>query len=290
MTQKERAEIREAMRAYKAEGHTMSEVADRFGYNKSYVQQICKGIAPQQARPAEYRNQYTNGTFDREANIIKCITERAPDFEYAGEFTGVDGFVNLKCKTCGTVIRKSCVSVRHGHATCEECTRRENVQHKQRNKQRKQEQKQREREERERAKWLNASCEQTAMNVCPCCGKLFLPNGKTKYCSTVCSRRIQNAIKKDRRVRKIRYVVVDKNITIQRLYERDNGHCYICGRVCDWSDCEDKNGVFIAHDNYPSIDHVIPLSKGGLHAWDNVRLACRGCNSKKRDGLTLPWS
>lgn len=28
---------------------------------------------------------------------------------------------------------------------------------------------------------------------------------------------------------------------------------------------------------------VRPLSKGGLHAWDNVRLAHRICNTKKCD-------
>lgn len=274
------------------ERKSMSEIAEMYGLTNSAVSCICKRygvsgkISNRTAPIKNPRNQYTNGVFDREANVIKCITERAPNFEYVGGFTNTDGFVDVRCKTCGTVLHKSLVTIRHRHATCEECLRREGVQRKQR----KRERKQKEREEREHAKWLNASYEQTAMSACPCCGGLFLQTGNMKYCSVTCSKRISNAIKKDRRVRKIRYVVVDKNITIQRLYERDNGHCYICGRVCDWSDCEDKNGVFIAHDNYPSIDHVIPLSKGGLHAWDNVRLACRGCNSKKRDGLTLPWS
>lgn len=280
MTQKERAEIREAMRTYKAEGHTMSEVADRFGYNKSYVQRICKGIAPQQARPAEYRNQYTNGTFDREANIIKCITERAPNFEYVGEFTGVDGFVNLKCKVCGTVTRKSCVTVRHGHATCDECKRRERF-----NKQIEQE---RERNERERTRWLSKTWVQKIMAVCPCCGDMFIPSYGRKYCSDKCSKRVQYATAKDKRIQKIKHAVVDKGITLQRLYERDNGKCYLCGQICDWSDCERRDGAFIAYDNYPSIDHVIPLSKGGLHAWDNVRLACRGCNTMKRDTISPP--
>ena len=284
MTRKERAELREAMRAYKAEGHTMSEAADRFGYNKSYVNQVCKGIAPQQAQPIQYRNQYTNGKFDREANIIKCITERAPNFEYAGEFTGVDGFVNLKCKTCGTVLRKSCVSVRHGHATCEECARRKSAERKRLE----QLQKQKEQEERERARWINASCTQTTMTVCECCGSLFVSTGRMKYCSSTCRKRINNAIKKDRRIRKIRHVVVDKNITLERLYDRDNGRCYICGRVCDWDDYTIEHDVFIAYNNYPSIDHIVPLSKGGKHEWSNVMLACRGCNSKKSDNLPLP--
>ena len=36
-------------------------------------------------------------------------------------------------------------------------------------------------------------------------------------------------------------------------------------------------------DNYPTIDHVMPLAKGGMHSWDNVRLAHHGCNSAKGD-------
>jgi 5-methylcytosine-specific restriction endonuclease McrA len=34
-----------------------------------------------------------------------------------------------------------------------------------------------------------------------------------------------------------------------------------------------------------SIDHVVPRSRGGPHAWDNVVAACRRCNAGKRDRL-----
>lgn len=32
-----------------------------------------------------------------------------------------------------------------------------------------------------------------------------------------------------------------------------------------------------------TLDHVIPRSKGGKHTWDNVVIACSGCNSRKGD-------
>jgi 5-methylcytosine-specific restriction endonuclease McrA len=32
-----------------------------------------------------------------------------------------------------------------------------------------------------------------------------------------------------------------------------------------------------------SIDHVVPRSRGGEHAWENVVAACRPCNTAKRD-------
>ena len=34
-----------------------------------------------------------------------------------------------------------------------------------------------------------------------------------------------------------------------------------------------------------TMDHVIPLSKGGLHTQENVVPACQACNSAKRDQI-----
>ena len=36
-----------------------------------------------------------------------------------------------------------------------------------------------------------------------------------------------------------------------------------------------------------TMDHVIPLSKGGMHVRENVVPACQGCNSQKNDRLTM---
>ena len=75
---------------------------------------------------------------------------------------------------------------------------------------------------------------------------------------------------------------VDKDISLSEVYRIDNGVCWLCGKACDWDDCETTSeGYFIAGNNYPSIDHVVPLSKGGTHTMDNVRLAHRGCNTRK---------
>lgn len=38
----------------------------------------------------------------------------------------------------------------------------------------------------------------------------------------------------------------------------------------------------------PTQDHVIPLSKGGLHSIDNIVPACRQCNSSKHDKIWEP--
>ena len=75
----------------------------------------------------------------------------------------------------------------------------------------------------------------------------------------------------------------DYSITLNELYERDNGICKLCGHPCDWEDYTRSGETFIAGDYYPSIDHIKPLSKGGEHNWSNVQLAHRICNSIKSD-------
>lgn len=282
-THAEAAVIRESMKAYKQEGHTIKEVAAAFGYSEHYTQIVCKGIAPQTDRkPMNYRNQYTNGEFDREANAIRCIDERTPWFEYAGDFSGMDGYVSLKCKQCGTIVKRSMIAVRHGKVKCDVCEQqRREVNH--RHKQKIREQKE---NERNRARWLQSERQQIGFVSCKCCGSLFLPNRKNRqYCSGKCGRKVNDAIKKDRRIRKVKSVIVDRAITLQELSKRDGGICQLCGCVCEWDDFIQEYGVFIAGDKYPSIDHIKPLSKGGLHSWDNVQLACRKCNSLKSDKI-----
>ena len=120
--------------------------------------------------------------------------------------------------------------------------------------------------------------------TCQVCGKQFRSNQKNrKTCGGECSRAYANA-RKDRRIRK--ECLVDKNITLKRLYKRDSGICHLCGGLCDWNDKRiDKRGIMICGDTYPTKDHVVPLAKGGLHSWENVKLAHWRCNLEKSDGL-----
>jgi 5-methylcytosine-specific restriction endonuclease McrA len=77
---------------------------------------------------------------------------------------------------------------------------------------------------------------------------------------------------------------VDKGITLKKLFQRDKGICYLCGKECNYNDYHwNDRGAFIVGKFYPSIDHVVPLSLGGTHTWDNIKLAHISCNSKKKD-------
>ena len=83
--------------------------------------------------------------------------------------------------------------------------------------------------------------------------------------------------------RRNKYLTGDKSITLEKLYNRDKGVCKICGGLCDYNDYEIKDGTIIVGNNYPSIDHIKPISKGGSHTWDNVQLSHKLCNSIKAD-------
>ena len=61
-------------------------------------------------------------------------------------------------------------------------------------------------------------------------------------------------------------------VSHQDIIERDNATCWICGL-----------GPLAYEDIH--IDHVIPLSKGGSHTSDNLRVACAQCNLRKADKL-----
>lgn len=73
---------------------------------------------------------------------------------------------------------------------------------------------------------------------------------------------------------------------MKKLFDRDGGICWLC----DWDDSELKTSdsgrnYLSTGTKYPSIDHVIPLSKGGMYTWGNVRLAHKGCNISKGDKI-----
>lgn len=271
----------EVLRKFKAQGHTMKEVAERFGVSQGHAQFVCKGISPQRDRPQEYRNAYSG--IDKDAIGRKLVDERAPDFDYVGGYTNSDGFVDIQCKSCGVVLHKSCVTIRHRKTVCDNCNRLAA--------EKSAEQKEKQRKiEADKKKWAKAGkrkAQQLSFSVCECCGCLFMPIGnRNKYCSVECGEKAHYSVKKDRRLKKLSTVIIDRSITLERLFEKSNGECALCGGKCNWADHFIKdNGAFVAGATYPTIDHIRPISKGGLHEWKNVQLAHFSCNSKKSDTL-----
>lgn len=55
------------------------------------------------------------------------------------------------------------------------------------------------------------------------------------------------------------------------IYIRDKGTCGICGR-------------FVPPDSF-TVDHIVPISKGGTYDYSNLQCCCRKCNQLKDDAL-----
>lgn len=125
------------------------------------------------------------------------------------------------------------------------------------------------------------------VSFCLTCGKPFVKEGRSPCCSATCkrkARRKKEAAKNDKRLREMSLSNIE-DITLEGLIIRDKNTCWLCGKPCDVNDSYWEGSTFFAGNNYPSIDHVLPLAKGGTHTWDNVRLAHRICNSIKSDKL-----
>jgi HNH endonuclease len=75
--------------------------------------------------------------------------------------------------------------------------------------------------------------------------------------------------------------ITDSFIDIAILYERDHGICTLCHYAVDarltWPD-----------KRIPTIDHYIPVTRGGDHGYANTKLAHHYCNTLKNNRLETP--
>lgn len=71
-----------------------------------------------------------------------------------------------------------------------------------------------------------------------------------------------------------------ESVDFNKVYERDKGICHICG-----AKTKKNYQKGIQPPNYATLDHLVPLIHGGLHCYDNVKIACKSCNSAKSDNI-----
>lgn len=239
------------------------EIANRLGVNRHYVLEVSRmfgldGVRGQKkdwGNPNDYLHKYN------------------PNLEYVSGWKSVDEYAVIRFKDCGHEYECSMKTVRsHPEYRCKICAdikQREETH--QRNMERIAERNRRLREKQEakEQEFWNRPFEQTTWKTCPVCGDIFI--GRKTYCSDRCMTQNKWHMKDG-----YRYL-----FPLEEVYERDNGICYLCGEQCDWNDYEERDGVIVYGNKYPSRDHVIPKSKGGTNTWDNIRLAHRLCNSKK---------
>ena len=136
--------------------------------------------------------------------------------------------------------------------------------------------------------------------ACARCGAPFTPKASNKaiYCSTRCNKAVTTAKAKldparlERRRRRARiYSKTEKFRFTQINHKARRRSVENEGRVteAEWKAIiarfNDSCAYCRADDLKLTMDHVIPLSKGGRHCADNVVPACQPCNSAKCDSI-----
>lgn len=102
-------------------------------------------------------------------------------------------------------------------------------------------------------------------------------------CDETCRVRLHADLHRDksrRRRARVKGARSDELVRSVEVLDRDGWICQLCGTPIDkgaeWPDPMSK-----------SIDHVIPVSRGGHHSMDNLQAAHLGCNSRKGVGNAL---
>lgn len=118
--------------------------------------------------------------------------------------------------------------------------------------------------------------------LCEECGAEFPDWNGRRFCAA-CAAKRQRTYRREsgmgnHRKRARHFNVPYEPINKRRVFERDHWRCHICGRKttlrCGWW-----------APRRATLDHLVPLSRGGAHVYSNVACACFECNSLKSAGV-----
>jgi hypothetical protein len=101
------------------------------------------------------------------------------------------------------------------------------------------------------------------------------PARTCEACRLVVEKAARRRAKSRRRARHAGAKVVEY-IYLPDIAERDGHRCGICRRQVDMT-------LLVPHPKAPTLDHVVPLARGGDHSKANAQLAHFLCNSRKGD-------
>ena len=270
------------------EGLTRQEIADKRGVHvENLARRMRKlGVHARYAKPRQKPRQCQEPIWRYNKSHARLINTNHSEFDYV---ESKKRKIRLRCRRCGAILEREVSCVRRYKTTCEACKERD---------------KEREKQDKARtdmARFLYVLKEYKTPKTCFCCGREFFSCYSTAtYCSETCKRKAKRNRVKERdpgkyKARKHKqahkYIQRAKKygcfyeygITRIKVVERDNNVCQICGKVCNPLD---KTWGSFGPD-FPTLDHIIPLSKGGAHSWDNVQCACGNCNSHKRNLITV---
>ncbi|MDO4650606.1 MAG: HNH endonuclease signature motif containing protein [Eubacteriales bacterium] len=149
-----------------------------------------------------------------------------------------------------------------------------------------------------REKWADAYIPQKIK--CKECGSEFMTecgNTRSVFCCQSCAEKHERRIEHKsvrhksymRELKRKREIQISRQtvgaVSYKRLYQQYHGVCAICGLPVH----KDK---FIDDNWGGTIDHIIPVSLGGVHGMSNCQLSHRICNSlkcKNSEEYSIDW-
>ena len=280
----------DVIRTMREDNKSYGDIAKVIGYHRDSVKTWCRKNGLGGLRAGKTLDE-------REKNFKQVFENSHADFIYLSGYKDYESKVKIKCKACGEILYRTAQygspSKQHIKIQCDRCTeerklrrqlvnilaRRHNSIIRQQIKSDRLDKEEQQRIEREK---------QLQDCVCEECGKIYTATSiQQKYCSTECASKHASRVKEIKRRKRLKKNgKIEWDISLDKLINRDKNICHICGEQCEGDDyTTTEEGYFIAGERYPSIDHVIPVAKGGTHTWKNVKLAHRGCNNIKNDKI-----
>lgn len=139
------------------------------------------------------------------------------------------------------------------------------------------------------SKYCSRVCQEASRRVnvafdCAECGEHVPVGLRRKYCSEMCAA-LGNLRRTNARVTDLYRLACQKGVggarwrvrLVRLLVERDGDCCYLCGLTIDTTLKAGPRG----DEEGPSIDHVVPRSRGGTDDLVNLRLTHWKCNRDK---------
>lgn len=117
------------------------------------------------------------------------------------------------------------------------------------------------------------------VKLCDECGAAFCPMYGYSM-ADLCDPCSQARKTRYKRANRLRRKALQRGAQVEtvdpiKVFERDKWRCHLCGGKTPRA----KRGTY--SDDAPELDHLLPLSQGGAHAYTNVACACRRCNAAK---------
>lgn len=112
-----------------------------------------------------------------------------------------------------------------------------------------------------------------AYGTCRRCATTFVRRrGRVgDFCGEVCAKRARKNARKHIK----RSAAGGESFTLREIAERDGWRCHLCRRRV-------PDREYAARPLDPTIDHLVPVSAGGLHVRENVALAHNRCNYERQ--------